>query len=169
VKTSRMDGLCVFVMFVSSVDILSSTSVQSWASSALTLYFASYSSQQLLRFLQARLSPLYDTSECPEAAEHGNRFFPTATLTLLTKKIASQTGDVRALFEVLRGAINLAVKVPVADANPLATPHPIVRPDHILAALKVYLPSASTAHSSSASTLSPTSNETVSKVRNLGL
>jgi hypothetical protein len=72
------------------------------ASSALTLHFASYSSQQLLQVLQARLSPLYDTSECPEAAEHANRFLPTATLTLLTKKIASQTGDVRALFEVLR-------------------------------------------------------------------
>jgi cell division control protein 6 len=121
------------------------------ASSAITLHFASYSSQQLLQVLQARLSPLYDTSECPEAAEHAN----TATSTLLTKKIASQTGDVRALFEVLRRAIDLAVtgsRVPVADANPLATPPPFVRPDHILAALKVYLPSASTAHSSSAST-----------------
>jgi cell division control protein 6 len=60
-------------------------------------------------------------------------------------------------------------KVPVADANPLATPPPIVRPDHILAALKAYLPSASTAHYSSASTLSPTSSETMSNVRNLGL
>jgi cell division control protein 6 len=60
-------------------------------------------------------------------------------------------------------------KVPVADANPLATPPLIVRPDHILAVLKAYLPSASTAHSSSASTLSPTSIETVSKVRSLGL
>jgi cell division control protein 6 len=60
-------------------------------------------------------------------------------------------------------------KVPVADANPPATPPPIVRPDHILAVLKAYLPSASTAHSSSASTLSPTSIETVSKVRSLGL
>ncbi|KAJ8582740.1 hypothetical protein M405DRAFT_885168 [Rhizopogon salebrosus TDB-379] len=109
-------------------------------------------------------------SECAEAAEHANRFLPTATLTLLTKKIASQTGDVRALFEVFRGVIDFAItgsKVLVADANPLATPLP--RPDHILAALKAYLPSASTAHSSSASTPSPTSSETVSKVHTFGL
>jgi cell division control protein 6 len=139
-------------------------------SSALTLHFASYSSQQLLQVLQARLSPLYHTSECAEAAEHANRFLPTATLTLLTKRIASQTSDVQALFEVLRGAIDFAItgsKVLVADANPLATPLP--RPDHILAALKAHLPSASMAHSSSASTLSPTSSETVSKVHTLGL
>jgi hypothetical protein len=134
---------------------------------ALTLHFASYSSQQLLQVLQARLSPLYDTSECPEVAGHANMFLPTATLTLLTKTIASQTGDVRALFEVLRGAIDLAVtgsKAPVADANSLATPPPIVRPDHILVALKAYLPSTSTAHSSSASTLSPTSPRSVTSV-----
>jgi cell division control protein 6 len=166
-STLRVIGIANTHTLTSSLALVSSRG----ASSALTLHFASYSSQQLLQVLQARLSPLYDTSECPEAAEHANRFLPTATLTLLVKKVASQTGDVRALFEVLRGAIDLAVtgsKVPVADANPLATPPPIVRPDHILAALKAYLPSANTAHSS-ASTLSPTSSETVSKVRNLGL
>ncbi|KAG1807640.1 P-loop containing nucleoside triphosphate hydrolase protein [Suillus subaureus] len=141
------------------------------ASSTLTLHFGAYSSQQLLQVLQARLSPLYDNLECPEATEQAKKFLPASTLTLLTKKIASQTGDVRALFEVLRGAIDLAVtgsKVPDADANPLTTLPLIVKPDHILAALKAYLPSTGGGRTSSL-TLSSTSNETVSKVRNLGL
>jgi cell division control protein 6 len=142
-------------------------------SSVLTLHFGAYSSQQLLQVLQARLSPLYDNLECPEATEQAKKFLPASTLTLLTKKIASQTGDVRVLFEVLRGAIDLAVtgsKVSNADdANPLTTPPFIVKPDHILAALKAYLPSSGGGRSSSSLALSPTSNETVSKVRNLGL
>ncbi|KAG1777549.1 P-loop containing nucleoside triphosphate hydrolase protein [Suillus placidus] len=142
------------------------------ASSALTLHFSAYSSQQLLQVLQARLSPLYDNLEYPEATEQAKKFLPASTLSLLSKKIASQTGDVRALFEVLRGAIDLAVtgsKVPDADANPLTTPPLIVKPDHILAALKAYLPSTGGGRSSSSLAPSPTSNETVSKVRNLGL
>ncbi|KAG2126975.1 P-loop containing nucleoside triphosphate hydrolase protein [Suillus bovinus] len=142
------------------------------ASSALTLHFGAYSSQQLIHVLQARLSPLYDNLEYPEATEQAKKFLPPSTLALLTKKIASQTGDVRALFEVLRGAIDLAVagsKVPDTDANPLTTPPLIVKPNHILAALKAYLPSTSGGRSSFSSTPSPTSNEIVSKVRNLGL
>ncbi|KAG1742909.1 P-loop containing nucleoside triphosphate hydrolase protein [Suillus lakei] len=145
------------------------------ASSVLTLHFGAYSSQQLLQVLQARLSPIYDNLECPEATEQAKKFLPASTLNLLTKKIASQTGDVRALFEVLRGAIDLAVtgpkvpKVPDADTDPLTTPPPIVKPDHILAALKAYLPSTGGGRSSSFLAPSPTSNETVSKVRNLGL
>ncbi|KAG2032452.1 P-loop containing nucleoside triphosphate hydrolase protein [Suillus americanus] len=142
------------------------------ASSTLTLHFTAYSSQQLLQVLQGRLSPLYDNLECPEAIEQAKKFLPASTLSLLAKKIASQTGDVRALFEVLRGAIDLAVmgsKVPDADANPLTTPPLIVKPDHILAALKAYLPSTGGGRSSSSLAPSPTSNETVSKVRNLGL
>ncbi|KAG2361336.1 P-loop containing nucleoside triphosphate hydrolase protein [Suillus spraguei] len=144
------------------------------ASSVLTLHFAAYSSQQLLQVLQTRLSPLYDNLEFLETTEQAKKFLPASTLNLLTKKIASQTGDVRALFEVLRGAIDLAVtgsKVPDADANPLTTPPLIVKPDHILAALKAYLPSNGGGRSPSSLALSPTptSNETVSKVRNLGL
>lgn len=165
-STLRVIGIANTHTLTSSLAQVSSDG----ASSALTLHFGSYSSQQLLQVLQARLSPLYDTSEYPEAAEQAKKFLPTPTLTLLTKKIASQTGDVRALFEVLRGAIDLAVtssKVQDADANPLATPPVSVKPDHILAAFKAYLPSAA-GHSSS-TTQSPTSSETVSKVRNLGL
>ncbi|OJA14500.1 hypothetical protein AZE42_04454 [Rhizopogon vesiculosus] len=166
-STLRVIGIANTHTLTSSLAQVSSCE----ASSVLTLHFGSYSSQQLLQVLHARLSPLYDTSECPEAAEQAKRFLPIPTLTLLTKKIASQTGDVRALFEVLRGAIDLAVtgsKVPDPDANPLATPLLSVKPDHILAALKAYLPTAGGGHSSS-SMLSPSSSETMSKVRNLGL
>ncbi|KAG1741477.1 uncharacterized protein EDB91DRAFT_1052476 [Suillus paluster] len=143
------------------------------ASSALTLHFGMYSSQQLLQVLQARLSPLYDTLECPQATEQVKKFLPTSTLTLLMKKIASQTGDVRALlFEVLWGTIDLAVtgsKVQDADTNPLATPPLIVKPDHILAALKVYLPFTGSGCSSTSLMPSSASSETASKVCNLGL
>lgn len=167
-STLRIIGIANTHTLTSSLAQLSTRE----ASSALTLHFGAYSSQQLLQVLQARLSPLYDNLECPEATEQAKKFLPASTLTLLTKKIASQTGDVRALFEVLRGAIDLAVtssKVPDADANPLTTPSLIVKPDHILAALKAYLPSTGGRRSSSSLVPSPTSNETVTKVRNLGL
>lgn len=167
-STLRIIGIANTHTLTSSLAQLSTRE----ASSALTLHFGAYSSQQLIQVLQARLSPLYDNLECPEAIEKAKKFLPASTLTLLTKKIASQTGDVRALFEVLRGAIDLAVtgsKVPDADANPLTTPPLIVKPDHILAALKAYLPSTGGGRSSSSLVPSPTSNETVSKVRNLGL
>ncbi|KAG1861603.1 P-loop containing nucleoside triphosphate hydrolase protein [Suillus subalutaceus] len=167
-STLRIIGIANTHTLTSSLAQLSTCE----ASSTLTLHFGAYSSQQLLQVLQSRLSPLYDNLECPEATEQAKKFLPASTLTLLTKKIASQTGDVRALFEVLRGAIDLAVmgsKVPDADANPLTTPPLIVKPDHILAALKAYLPSTGGGRSSSSLALSPTSNETVSKVRSLGL
>ncbi|KAG2339776.1 P-loop containing nucleoside triphosphate hydrolase protein [Suillus weaverae] len=167
-STLRIIGIANTHTLTSSLAQLSTRE----ASSALTLHFSAYSSQQLLQVLQARLSPLYDNLEYPEAIEQAKKFLPASTLSLLAKKIASQTGDVRALFEVLRGAIDLAVmgsKVPDADANPLITPPLIVKPDHILAALKAYLPSTGGGRSSSSLTPSPTSNETVSKVRNLGL
>ncbi|KAG2140345.1 hypothetical protein BD769DRAFT_1694887 [Suillus cothurnatus] len=61
-------------------------------------------------------------------------------------------------------------KVSNADnADPLTTPPFIIKPDHILAALKAYLPSSGSGCSSSSLALSPTSNETMSKVCNLGL
>lgn len=112
------------------------------------------------------------------------KFLPAPTLMLLTKKVAALTGDVRSLFEVLRGAIDLAViasasslpsPTPTDGNNPLDTPAPTVTPAHILAALKAYTPS-STSTSTTKSTLptaaapSPATNsEIVVKVSNLGL
>jgi hypothetical protein len=58
----------------------------------------------------------------------------------------SLTGDIRSLFEVLRGAIDLAVAPSTirnsVDENPFNTPNATVTPQHILAALKAYTPAA---------------------------
>ncbi|KAF9244856.1 P-loop containing nucleoside triphosphate hydrolase protein [Melanogaster broomeanus] len=140
----------------------------------LTLHFGAYSSSQLLEVLQARLSPLYNVDDSPQSQQQVKSFLPNGSLTLLSKKVASQTGDVRTLLEVLRGAIDLAVSsfTTGAEENPLAAPVPAITPNHILSALKAYLPSNSTARcspSTSACAFSSSSSEIATKVRNLGL
>ena len=95
---------------------------------------------------------------------------------LLTKKVAALTGDVRCLFEVLRGAIDLAVapsttRQPV-DENPLDSPKAKVTPQHVLAALKAYTPAApkvSTTTSITNVSATTSNSETVTKIGNLGL
>ncbi|KAF9227467.1 hypothetical protein BS17DRAFT_727772 [Gyrodon lividus] len=139
----------------------------------LTLHFGAYTSSQLLQVLQVRLSPLYEVDDSPESQGQVKNFLPIGPLTLLSKKVASQTGDVRTLFEVLRGAIDLAVSSSTAGAeeNPLAAPVPAITSNHILSALKAYLPSNSTTRSgpSISACVSLSSNsEIVMKVRNLG-
>jgi cell division control protein 6 len=140
----------------------------------LTLHFGAYTSSQLLQVLQARLSPLYEADDSPESQEQVKKFLPIGPLTLLSKKVASQTGDVRTLFEVLRGAIDLAVSssTTALEENPLAAPVPAITPNYILSALKAYLPSTSTARcnsSASACASSSGNSEIVIKIRNLGL
>ena len=132
-----------------------------------TCHFAPYTPQQLLDILQKRLSPLDDDSRTTKS-ESKEKFLPLPTLTLLTKKIAAQTGDVRALFEVLRGAIDIAASSETSS-NPLATPTPAVTPAHILAALKAYTPAGTTARNTPAGLPSALNNEIVGKVHNLGL
>jgi len=65
---------------------------------------------------------------------------------LLTKKVAALMGDVRSLFEVLRGAIDLAAAPSTTrnsgDENPFNAPKATVTLQHILAALKTYTPTA---------------------------
>ncbi|PSS37866.1 hypothetical protein PHLCEN_2v334 [Hermanssonia centrifuga] len=136
-----------------------------------TLHFAPYTPQQLLEILQARLAPLSaneDASTSP--SEKADKFLPLPTLNLLTKKVAAQTGDVRAIMEVLRGAIDIAVNTNDA-ANPLAAPTPSVTPAHVLAALKAYAPAAPTARSAGSSAVSrkTSDSEVVTKVKELGL
>ena len=149
-----------------------------------TLHFAPYTPTQLLDILHTRLQPLFES----ESAGDAKKFLPPPTLTLLTKKVAAQTGDVRSLFEVLRGAIDLAStsasgskdSIQDTDQNPLHTPPPTVTPAHILSALKAHAPSSTPTRSSLGSSSStPTSSagagglggnsETATKVRNLGL
>ncbi|KAI0302555.1 P-loop containing nucleoside triphosphate hydrolase protein [Russula brevipes] len=131
-----------------------------------TLHFASYDHQQLLSILQSRLKPL-TSLDSPTSEAIFQQFLPMSTLTLLSRKIAAQTGDVRSLFEVLRGAIDLAVTQPPASDQDM----PSVTPPHILAALKAYAPASKVAPAapSTAPTKAFTSSETVIKVRNLGL
>lgn len=131
-----------------------------------TLHFAPYDHQQLLSILQSRLEPL-TSLESPTSEAVVQQFLPVSTLTFLSRKIAAQTGDVRSLFEVLRGAIDLAVTQPPADDKET----PPVAPPHILAALKAYAPASKVVPivSSMTPAKSSTNSETVTKVRNLGL
>jgi cell division control protein 6 len=138
-----------------------------------TIHFAPYTPTQLQNILQSRLSPLHDT----ESEVEVKKFLPPPTIMLLTKKVAALTGDVRSLFEVLRGAIDLAVAPSTTrqsvDENPFNASKATVTPQHILAALKAYTPAAPkapTANSIITNTFPTTSSsETVSKIRNLGL
>ena len=138
------------------------------AANVLTLHFGAYTASQLLEVLQARLSPLSHA----DTSEQLNKFLPVGPLTLLSKKVASQTGDVRTLFEVLRGAIDLALSssTPTVE-NPLEAPVPPVTPNHILAALKAYLPSTNPHSNSSVprAAVQSSNSETAVKVRGLGL
>jgi cell division control protein 6 len=128
-----------------------------------TLHFVPYDHQQLLSIVQTRLKPL-TSLESPTSDVVVQQFLPASTLTFLSRKIAAQTGDVRSLFEVLRGAIDLAVPQPPADDKDT----PPVTPAHILAALKAYTPTSKVVPATTP-VKSSTSSETVGKVRNLGL
>ncbi|KAF8971131.1 P-loop containing nucleoside triphosphate hydrolase protein [Flammula alnicola] len=145
------------------------------SSNVRTIHFAPYTAAQLQEILQSRLSTLSE-GDTSSASTEVKKFLPTPTLMLLTKKIAAVTGDVRSLFEVLRGAIDLAVapKKFATDENPLNPAPTSVVPQHILAALKAYTPASAAlkttnTQSSSAPTASQSNNETVTKIRNLGL
>ena len=134
-----------------------------------TIHFAPYTPTQLQNILQSRLSPLHST----ELAIEVKKFLPPPTLMLLTKKVAALTGDVRSLFEVLRGAIDLAVAPSTTrdsvDENPFNAPKPTVTPQHILAALKAYTPASRAPTTNSTTTPTTSNSETVTKIRNLGL
>ena len=134
-----------------------------------TIHFAPYTPTQLQNILQSRLSPLHST----ELAIEVKKFLPPPTLMLLTKKVAALTGDVRSLFEVLRGAIDLAVAPSTTrdsvDENPFNAPKSTVTPQHILAALKAYTPASRAPTTNSTTTPTTSNSETVTKIRNLGL
>ncbi|OJT11608.1 Cell division control protein 6 -like protein [Trametes pubescens] len=137
-----------------------------------TLHFSPYTPEQLLDILKTRLAPL-STGEDSSYVERAKKFLPLPTLTLLSKKIAAQTGDVRAVFEVLRGAIDIAV-TGASSLDLLDVPTPPVTPSHILTALKAYAPAGKTAPpqaTPSAPSLprKASDSETVTKIRELGL
>jgi cell division control protein 6 len=108
-----------------------------------------------------RLEPLFDDTVHLKQAE---KLLPKTSLTLLSKKIAAQAGDVRSLFEVLRSAIDSASKASTEVG--LDGPTPVVTPNHIIAALKSYAPASSLAPRNTNAT---SSSEVVAKVTRLGL
>jgi len=130
----------------------------------------------LLEILQSRLLCLLN-GDSSNITPDINKLLPNPTLTLLTKKVAALTGDVRCLFEVLRGAIDAAVDFAAAtalsDENPLNAPLPTVSPQHVLAAFKAHAPASAAFKSSTTidSSMSSTgsNNEVLIKIRNLGL
>ncbi|ESK97305.1 cell division control protein 6-like protein [Moniliophthora roreri MCA 2997] len=139
-----------------------------------TIHFAPYTSAQLQQILQSRLAPLQGSDSLPEVVDALKKFLPAPTTTLLSKKVAALTGDVRALLEVLRGAIDLAVASQPKTQDPLTAPAHAVTPTHVLDALKAYKPSSistPTSPQSSAPTSSTSSpnSEIVLKVRALGI
>ncbi|KAI0030770.1 P-loop containing nucleoside triphosphate hydrolase protein [Vararia minispora EC-137] len=129
-----------------------------------TLHFSPYEPQQLVDILRARLRPLAETPPEDEALK---KFLPLPTLKLLSMKIASQTGDVRAVFEVLRSAIDIAI----AQAAGPRDVTPPVTPAHIQAALKAYAPAthAGSRATSLGSSKTQCNSEMVAKISNLGL
>lgn len=129
-----------------------------------TVHFPPYTSEQLVDILMTRLEPLFNDTMHLKQAE---KFLPKTSLTLLSKKIAAQAGDVRSLFEVLRGAIDSASKASTDIA--LDGPVPVVTPTHIISALKSYAPASTATSSASRNTNASSSSEVVAKVARLGL
>jgi cell division control protein 6 len=161
-STLRIIGIANTHTLTSSTSALSVDGI----TGVSTLHFAPYDPEQLLSILQSRLKPL-TSLDSPTHEAVVQRFLPVSTLSLLSRKIAAQTGDVRSLFEVLRGAIDLAVTQPPASEKDT----PPVTPSHILAALKAYAPTSKVAPAASPAlpSKSSTNSETINKVHNLGL
>jgi cell division control protein 6 len=129
-----------------------------------TVHFSPYTSEQLADILMTRLEPLFNDTVHLKQAE---KLLPKTSLTLLSKKIASQAGDVRSLFEVLRSAIDSASKASTEVG--LDGPIPVVTPNHIITALKSYAPASIVTSLVPRNTNTASSSEVVAKVARLGL
>lgn len=155
------------IISIANTHTLTSTSSQvdiQGIAGVRTVHFSPYTSQQLVDILMTRLEPLFNDTVHLKQVE---KLLPKTSITLLSKKIAAQAGDVRSLFEVLRGAIDSASKASTNIA--LDGPVPIVTPSHIISALKSYAPASTTTSSTSRNTNAASSSEVVAKVAGLGL
>jgi len=155
------------IISIANTHTLTSTSSQvdiQGIAGVKTVHFSPYTSEQLVGILMTRLEPLFSDTVHLKQAE---KFLPKTSLTLLSKKIAAQAGDVRSLFEVLRGAIDYASKASTDIA--LDGPVPVVTPNHIVSALKSYAPASAATSSASRNTNAASSSEVVMKVGGLGL
>ncbi|KAH8119620.1 P-loop containing nucleoside triphosphate hydrolase protein [Phellopilus nigrolimitatus] len=137
-----------------------------------TVHFAPYTPSELLAILDKRFESL--------PRDELKKLLPQSTLMLLTKKVSALTGDVRVLFEVLRGAIDLAIpdsetSTPTSSPPPRDISKTSVSPAHILSALKSFMPTSATSKSKSsiatsfAAAITTSNSETAAKVRDLGL
>lgn len=134
-----------------------------------TIHFSPYEPKELLAILKKRFENL------PQ--DELSKLLPPPALELLTKKVAAITGDVRVLFEVLRGAIDDASSCsPITDASGAPPSPPLevmsdvkVTPKHILSALKSYTPSSSSSKAKTGVNLTSNNSETATKVRGLCL
>lgn len=155
------------IISIANTHTLTSTSSQvdiEGIAGVRTVHFPPYTSEQLGDILMTRLEPLFNDTVHLKQAE---KFLPKTSLTLLSKKIAAQAGDVRSLFEVLRGAIDSSSKASTNIA--LDGPAPVVTPNHIISALKSYAPPSTVTSSASRNTNSSSSSEVVAKIAGLGL
>ncbi|KAE9408497.1 P-loop containing nucleoside triphosphate hydrolase protein [Gymnopus androsaceus JB14] len=170
---AKSERLCV----VGIANTHTLTSSLSSSSHIGTLHFSPYTSAQLLQILQSRLATLSSPGQASIPDADMKQFLPVAAMTLLTKKVAALTGDVRTLFEVLRGAIDMAVSSASAattskvdDESFFANAGPVcsVTPAHVLAALKS---STSSNRGASFTPHAPATSNSgiVSKVAELGL
>lgn len=165
--TSSSDALsAIFSLACSSLCIIGIANTHTLTASlstseVQTLHFKSYAPTELVAIINTRLAALQAD---PTTADAVKRLLPAPALMLLSKKIASYTGDVRLLFEVLRGAIDRAVTTANSSVSedPLNTPSPVVSPAHVLAALKASSSSSTTAQTAGASVME-------TKVQELGL
>ncbi|GAW07798.1 P-loop containing nucleoside triphosphate hydrolase protein [Lentinula edodes] len=167
---ARSDGL--YVIGIANTHTLTS-SPSSFTDDIRTLHFSPYTSAQLLQILQSRLSILTSQSSSKSAPDDTlKQLLPLSTLTLLTKKIAALTGDVRTLFEVLRRAIDLAVTssatARIDDDNFFAEAGPVcsVTPTHVLAAITQSTADQTPVQTASTSTAS--NSEIVRRVASIG-
>jgi cell division control protein 6 len=131
----------------------------------LTIHFAPYTAAQLQQILQSRLCVLNDNNPTDAGTK---ALFPLPALTLLTKKIAAMTGDVRNLFETLRRAIDIATSAPNLNENPL-NHTPTVTPASILQALKSHTPTSNGTSSTTSSEPAACNSEIVRKINGINL
>jgi cell division control protein 6 len=106
---------------------------------SLTLAFSAYTAVEMQEIIRARLALLSsdDISESPAQlkADALARIIQPAALTLLVRKVSSQTGDIRQALEVLRRAMDLAAPATTALESDDALPSPVGM-SHVIDAVK---------------------------------
>jgi len=106
---------------------------------SLTLAFSAYTAVEMQEIIRARLALLssddMSESSAQPKADALARIIQPAALTLLVKKVSSQTGDIRQALEVLRRAMDLAAPAATALESDDALPSPVGM-SHVIDAVK---------------------------------